>query len=776
MAAYPKLMGAEVKRKEDPRLITGASTYVTDVTLPGLCHVVFVRSPHAHARIRGIDVSAALRRPGVRAVVTGQDLRAHVKPLPLGGGGGEGGGMTGPDHVGRKHYPLAVDRVRHAGEAVAAVVATSEAVAADAAADVVVDWEPLPAVTDPFAAMAPGAPLLFDDAPENIEHRNTIKAGDPDAAFARARRVVKQRMVNQRLCGVPLEPRATLAAPDPATGGVVVWATNQAPHGLRNDLATALGLAQDRVRVIAPEVGGGFGVKFGCYPEDATLAAIARLHRIPVRWGETRLEHMLATTHGRAHVTDMEAAVEDDGTITALRMRVTADIGAYPIFTFIPDLTLMMGVGVYRFANVDLQDTCVFTNSTPVAAYRGAGRPEAAYYLERLMDIVAQEIGRSPEEVRRKNFIPPDAFPYAAPTGQRYDSGEYDRALTKALDIAGYPALRAEQRERLARGDRRLLGIGMSCYVEMCGFGPFESAVVRVEPGGTVTAYTGTSAHGQGHETSFAQIIADHLGVDFDRIVVRHGDTLNTPMGNGTGGSRSLVVGGSAILRATLTVQEKARRIAAHMLEASADDVVMTDGRYQVRGMPDRALTITEIAARAYTDQLPEGIDSGLEATDFFRPPQLVYPFGAHVAVVEIDRDTGAITVRSYVSVDDCGVRVSPVLVAGQVHGGLAQGIAQALLEELVYGPDGQLLTGTLMDYAVPRADNLPSFTTDQTVTPSPFNPIGAKGIGEAATIGSTPAVVNAVVDALRPLGVRHLDMPLRPERVWRALASAARS
>ena len=767
-------MGAEVKRKEDPRLITGTSSYVGDLALPGMHYVAFVRSPHAHARVRRIDASAALRRPGVFKVVTGSDIRKLCVPLPL-AGAGEGGGGDASANTGRKHHPLSVDRVRHVGEAVAAVIATSEAIAVDAAAeDVSVDWEPLPAVTDPFAAMAKGAPQIHDDAPNNIEHQNTIKAGDPDGVFAKAKRVVKQRMVSQRLCGVPLEGRATLAAPDPTSGGLIVWATNQAPHGLRNDLATALGMPQNLIRVIAPEVGGGFGVKFGCYPEDAVLAALARLYRMPLRWTETRVEHMMATTHGRAQVADLEAAVEDDGTISALRMRVTADIGAYPVYTFIPDLTLSMGVGVYKTAHVDLQSTCVFTNSTSVAAYRGAGRPEAAYYLERLVDVIAAELSRTPEEMRRKNFIPPSAFPYAAPTGQNYDSGEYDRALTKALALAGYAKLRAEQKDRLDRKDRTLLGIGMSCYVEMCGFGPFESAVVRVEPGGTVTAYTGTSAHGQGHETAFSQILADHLGVSFDKIVVRHGDTLNTPMGNGTGGSRSLVVGGSAIIGASLKVQEKARRLAAHMLEAAADDVVFTDGRYQVKGVPDKALLLEAIAARAYGEGLPDGIESGLEATEFFRPPALVYPFGAHIAVVEADRETGRVTVRDFISVDDCGVRISPALVTGQVHGGLAQGIAQALLEELVYGADGQLVTGSLMDYAVPHADDLPSFVTDQTVTPTPRNPMGAKGIGEAATIGATPAIVNAVVDALRSFGVRHLDMPLRPERVWQALKAGA--
>jgi aerobic carbon-monoxide dehydrogenase large subunit len=763
----PRLMGASVKRKEDPRLITGSSAYVGDMSMPGLHYVAFVRSPHAHARILGIDPSAALRRPGVRAVITGEDVRRHAAPLPIPGGEG---GTADPANLGRRRYALPTDRVRHVGEAVAAIVATSEAVAVDAVADVVVAWDPLPAVADQFAAMADGAPQLFDDAPRNIEHENRITAGEADAAFARARRVVRQRMVSQRLSGVPMEGRATLAAPDPLTGGLVVWTTTQAPHGFRNDLAAVLRIPQNMIRAVAPEVGGGFGVKFNVFPEDAVLAIVARVHRIPVRWTETRLEHMMATTHGRAQVADIEAAVEDDGTVTALRLHVIADIGAYPTFTFIPDLTLMMAVGVYRIPNVDLRSTCVFTNTTPVAAYRGAGRPEACYYVERLMDLVAAELGKTPEEVRRRNFIPPDAFPYAAPTGQRYDSGEYDRALTKALGIARYAEVRSEQRQRVQRSDRTLLGIGMSCYVEMCGFGPFESAVVRVEPSGAVTAYTGTSAHGQGHETAFAQIIADQLGVDFDSIVVRHGDTREGPIGNGTGGSRSLVVGGTAILNASLKVQDKARRIAAHMLEASADDVVLADGQYQVKGAPASAVTLAQIAARAYGAELPDGIESGLEATEFTRPPQLVYPFGAHVAVVEVDRDTGQVSVRTFVSVDDCGVRVSPTLVDGQVHGGLAQGIAQALLEHLVHGPDGQLLTGSLMDYAVPRAADLPSFVTDATVTRTPVNPLGAKGIGEAATIGSTPAVVNAVVDALRPFGVRHLDMPLRAERLWQAM------
>jgi carbon-monoxide dehydrogenase large subunit len=759
-------MGAEVKRKEDPRMITGTSTYVTDVVVPGMQWVAFVRSPHAHARIRRIDIKPALQVPGVRMVVTGDDIRKLAKALPPASASAEGGASSGAP--GRQHWALSTEVVRHVGEAVAAVVADSDYAAHDGVEAVVVDWEPLPAVTDIFAALRDGAPQLHPDAPQNIEHKNQIKSGDPDAVFAKAKRVVKQRIVSQRLCSVAMEPRACVAAPDPTTRGLVVWATHQAPHNLRADLAGVLDMDQNLIRVINPDMGGGFGNKFGCYAEDVVLAALARHHRIALKWVETRVEHMVATTHGRAQVADLEAAVEDDGAITALRMKVTANIGAYPVFTFIPDLTLSMGVGVYKFTAVDLQSTCVFTNTTTVAAYRGAGRPEAAYYLERLVDIVAAELGKLPEEVRRRNFISPSAFPYATPTGQNYDSGEYDRALTKALGMAGIDQLRREQKERLQRNDRTLLGIGQAVYVEMCGFGPYESAVVRVEPSGTVTAYTGTSAHGQGHETTFSQIIADHLGVDFDKIVVRHGDTAAVQMGNGTGGSRSVAVGGTAILNATLKVQEKARRIAASMLEAAFEDVVLESGRYHVKGAPAKALGLADIAAMAHGETLAQGLEHGLEATDFFRPVQLVYPFGAHVAVVEVDRDSGAVRLRDYVSVDDCGVRISPTLVAGQVHGGLAQGIAQALWEELVYADDGQLTTGSLMDYAVPRAEDFPSFRADSTVTPTPFNTLGAKGIGEAATIGSTPAVANAVVDALRPLGVKHLDMPFRPGMIAR--------
>lgn len=765
--AYAALMGAEVKRKEDPRLIRGAGSFVGDLKLPGMLHVALVRSPYAHAELRGLDTAAALAIPGVVAVVAGRDLLADVQPLPLAssGEGGEGGGK----YTGRTRFTLAVERVRHVGEAVAAVVAASYEAAVDAALAVEVDYHPLPAVADPVQALAPDAPVIFDGLASNIDHSRRRQKGDVEAAFAAAHRVVRQRMVNQRLFGFPMEGRAAVAAPDFATGGVTLYTSTQTPHQVRGEVAKTLNLSESQVRVIAPDVGGGFGVKIGSYPEDVLCAALALRLNAPIRWVEDRLEHVLATTHGRGQVCDMEAAVQPDGTVTALKMRVTADLGAYPLAPGLPDLTTAMGVGVYHIPNVDFEATSVYTNTTPVAAYRGAGRPEAAFYIERMMDRIAAELGLDPAAVRRANFIPPDAFPYKTPTGLTYDSGEYDKALSKALEISRYEALRAEQARRRASGESVALGIGLACYVEMCGFGPYESAQIKVEPSGAVTVTTGISPHGQGTWTTFAQIVADQLGADFDAIVVRSGDTATTPMGVGTMGSRSLAVGGGALMRAAEKIRDKARRIAAHALEANLADVELTDGRYQVRGAPGSGLTLAEIARRAYGRGLPPEIDNGLETTEFFRPAELIYPFGAHVAVVEVDTETGAVSIREYYSVDDCGPRISPVIVAGQVHGGLAQGIAQALLEEVVYDAQGQLLSGSLMDYAIPRASQFPPFTLDQTETPTPLNPLGVKGIGEAATIGSTPAIANAVIDALSHLGVRHVDIPLRAEKVWRA-------
>ncbi len=779
--AFSNLMGARVRRKEDPRLITGAAQYTGDLALPGMLHAAFVRSPYAHAKIKAIDTAAALALPGVVAVFTGPDLRGDYTSMPMDSSGEKldedeadeavegtlGGGGTA-----RTNYPLSVDVVRYAGEAVAVVVAQSAVLAADAAQAISVDWEPLPVVATVAAALAEGAPRLYDSLPSNVARTWTRRNGDADAAFAAAHRTVKLSLVNQRLAGVPMEPRAGLAAPDPLTGGLVYWTSTQSAHGLRTELAKALRLPENSVRVIAPEVGGGFGVKIGLFPEDVVLGALARRLNKPVRWAEGRSEHMLATTHGRGQSAEIEAAVQADGKVTGLRVRVLQDVGAYPRSTFLANLTGLMAVGVYHIPSVDIVNTSVFTNTTPIAAYRGAGRPEAAYYIERLMDAVAAELGLDPAEARRRNFIPPEAFPYKTATDFDYDSGEYDKALTRALEVSGYSELRAEQQRRLSDPALPLLGIGLATYVEMCAFG-YDGTTVRAEPSGTVSVTTGVSPHGQGTHTTFAQMVADQLGVPFEHIVVRHGDTAQTPMGQGTMGSRSMAVGGSALLRTLDTVKAKAVRIAAHLLEAAPEDIELNDGRYQVKGVPSRGVTFAQIAKRAYTDDLPDGMETGLEATNFFHIGEATCPFGAHVAVVEVDRDTGAVRVRDFFSVDDCGPRISPMLVEGQVHGGLAQGMAQALWEEIAYDENGQAVTGTLMEYALPRASRLPTFTVDQTVTPSPTNPLGVKGIGEAATIGSTPAIVNAVVDALRPLGVRNIDMPLTPEKVWRAMRSA---
>ena len=769
--AISRYVGARVRRKEDPRLITGTSLYVDDLKLPGMLYVAFVRSTYPHARITRIDPAPALEMPGVVAVITGQDLRKWVKGADLSAGEGTAGEEEEGAGAVPQVDPLAVDVVRYVGQPIAAVLAEERYLAHDAAAAVQVDYEPLPVVTDPEEAMKDGAPQLYPQVKNNIGVRWDHKRGDVEGAFAQADTVVKQRFRNQRLSGVPMETRVVAAAPEPLTRGVTVWSSTQAPHWSRDAIAGALGLAQSQVRVIAPEVGGGFGVKIGVYQEDVVLAALARHLGRPVKWFETRSEHMLVTNHGRDQVVEYEAAVRKDGKILALRANIIQNLGAYPKGLFLPATTGTMLVGCYDIPAVEIHAVGVYTNTMAVGAYRGAGRPEAAYYIERMVDLVADALGLDPAEVRRVNFIRPEQFPYTTATGERYDTGEYEKALNRALEVAKYQEWRQRQQEMRQQG--RHIGIGMASYVEICGFGPWESATVRVEPSGAVSVYTGTSPHGQGLETALAQLVADELGANFDEVVVHHGDTASVPQGNGTMGSRSLVVGGGALLMAIERVREKARRITAHLLEAAVDDIEFADGKYRVKGAPDRALTLAQIAGAAYGPGLPAEIEPGLVATDFFAPPDEVFPFGTHVAVVEVIPETGEVKILQYVSVDDCGPRINPLLVEGQVHGGLAQGIAQALYEEVQYDENGQLLTGTLMDYAVPKANMLPSFITDKTETTTPLNPLGAKGIGEAATIGSTPAVANAVMDALKPLGIKHLDIPLTPQKVWAAIQQA---
>ena len=757
-----ELVGSRIRRKEDPRLITGSSTYVDDVRLPEILQLVFVRSMYAHARISGIDTSKASSMPGVVAIIAGKDLDEYIESLS---------GAPAPDPATPRAEVLATDVVRYLGQPLVAVIASTQYQARDAADEVVVDYEQLPTATTIEEASKEGAPLIWAGAEGNVGVRWDHTQGDVESAFSKADIVVKERIRSQKLAGVPMEGRAVLAAPDPMTRGLTIWTSTQSSHIFRPAIAKKLGLHETQIRAIAPEVGGAFGVKIGAYQEDYVASAMALKLNRPIKWIETRSENFQVTNHGRAQIADIEIAADKDGKILAYRLTVVQDLGAYPKGTFLPATTGSMAVGCYDIPAVELHTSGVYTNTMAVGAYRGAGRPEAAYYIERGMDLLANKAGLDPAEIRRINFIAPDKFPYDTATGERYDTGEYAKALTKALDVAKYQEMRAFQTEQGRQG--RYIGIGMASYVEICGFGPWESSTVRVEPSGDVSVFTGISPHGQGQETTFAQIVSDRLGVDFDRIVVYHGDTNNTPQGRGTMGSRGLAIGGSAVVLSADKIREKARHIAANLLEASLDDIELENGKYRVKGAPDRGVTMDQIAANAYSGRVPADLEPGLESTDFFRPEDETFPFGTHIAMVEVMPETGTVKILRYVSIDDCGFIVSPMLVDGQVHGGLAQGIAQALLEEIHYDDNGQILTGSLMDYAIPKADRFVMFETDHTETRTPLNPLGAKGIGEAATIGSTPSIANAVMDALKPFGVTHLDVPLTPQKVWNAIHDA---
>lgn len=771
-----RYMGASVKRREDPRLITGSSVYVDDLQLTGMVHVAFVRSMYAHARLSHIDTSEAETMPGVVAIMTARDLEPMV-PSKYATVGGDSGPAAegGPAEAGKipvpAVQPLARDKVRYVGEPIVAIVAESRAQADDAVERVLIDYAPLTAYVDPYEARANGSLRLYDTNPNNVGVRYETVHGDVDAALAAAPVRIKERIKAARCHPSPLEPRGIVATPDPITRGVTIWVSNQAPHGYRNEVARTFGLGQNQVRVIAPEVGGGFGAKFGVYHEEwVAIAASMKLGR-PVKWIETRSEAFLATNHGRNQIADFEASCDENGKITALRARVTLDLGAYPKGLGLAWSTWIMSTGPYVIPNLDYVVEGVFTNTVANGAYRGAGRPEAAFYLERVMDLLADAAGLAPEQLRRVNFIQPDQFPYATLSGESYDTGEYEKPLSKALESSDYAKLRNEQAELRKQG--RYLGIGLASYVEICGFGPWESSTVRVEPGGEVTLFTGISPHGQGQETTFAQMAADMIGADYERVILHHGDTGNTPQGNGTGGSRGLAVGGAALVISLNKIKEKAIRIAANQLEASPDDIELVDGKYQVKGVPTRGLTLPEISRIAYGGKLPDGMESGLETTNFFSPEDETFPFGTHIAVVEVFPETGEVKLLRYVSVDDVGNIISPMLVTGQIHGGLAQGIGLALWEEVHYDQNGELLTGTFSDYAMPKAEGFPNFETFHTTTTTPINPLGAKGIGEAPTIGATPTVSNAVIDALEPWGITHLDLPFTPEKVWRAISEA---
>jgi carbon-monoxide dehydrogenase large subunit len=755
-------MGGTVRRREDPRLITGSATYVDDIELPGMLHLAVLRSPFAHARILSIDSSAAKELPGVVAVVRGEEVQDLIPPAES---EAKGEGESGPP----PRIPLAVEVTNYVGDPVVAVVATEAAIAEDALELISVDYEELNAVVDAEEATADGMPQIHPYADHNIDNVRDLSAGDVDATFAAADTTISARLVEQRLSPNPMETRGVVASYEPGSGQLTVWISTQAAHLARDALCEALKLPQTKVRAIAPEVGGGFGCKIGAYPEDVLAAYLARKLRRPVKWIESRSEHIQATTHGRSQLAYLDLAASADGHVTGLKLKLIVDSGAYGA-AWIGEISASMVTGCYPIQNVRTQVVTVLTNKTPLGAYRGAGRPEAAYYIERGMDMLARELDIDPAEIRRRNFIRPEAFPYRLADTWEFDTGEYQKALDAALDRSGYKHMREEQ-ERLRR-EGRIIGIGLASYVEVAGFG-WETSTVRMEADGTVTVYTGISPHGQGQETTFAQITADVLGLLPENVNVRYGDT-SMGSGFGTMGSRGTAVGGPAVHSASTAIREKMRNIAAHMIEAAPEDMDLSDDGWAVKGVPDSAVSVEDIASRAYGgNDLPEDMEPGLSATSNFRAAGVTAPFGTHVAQVEIDRDTGRVTILKFLTVDDCGTVVSPQLVQGQVHGGLAQGISQALYEEVEYSPEGQLLTGTLANYAVPTIGDLPMYETSHTHTPTFRNPLGIKGIGEAATIGSTPAMVNAVVDALSPFGVKHLDMPLSPEKVWTAIGSA---
>jgi carbon-monoxide dehydrogenase large subunit len=787
--APEKLVGKPLRRREDPKLMTGDGNFLDDIRLPGMAYAAVLRSAVAHARIRGIDISRAESMPGVIRVFTGEDLK-DVNPLPC------AWQAAGVDNNVATPRILALEEVHQVGDPIAVIVAESVYQANDALEAIEVDFEELPAVVDSKEAIKPGAPLLHEQAPNNIVMHWTCgtDAETVDRALAEAELRINQSLVNQRLIPTAIEPRGSIGRYDPGTDEYTMWATSQAPHVMKLLVAAfILGVPEQKVRFISPDVGGGFGSKIFMYFDMPLMLWLSKQIGRPVKFFEDRSENYLHTTHGRDHHTDIEIGATQDGKITALKVTTLANLGAY-LSTIAPGIpTTLYGrmvAGCYKIPNIHVDVKGVYTNTAMVDAYRGAGRPEAAFVIERVCDLVADATGLDPAEVRRRNFIQPEDFPYDTGVGMLpYDSGNYEPALDKALEIAGYDQLKTEQQHRRDSGADKLLGIGLSSYVEVCGVAPskwiglggqgwgaglWESADVRVYLTGKVTVTTGSLPHGQGHETTFAQLVSDELGVPYDDIEIEHSDTKGTPFGFGSYGSRSLTVGGSAIYKSVHKVVEKAKLLAAHLLEAAPEDIVYENGRAYVKGSPDNAKTIQDIALQAHVAyDLPAGMEPGLEAITYYDPPNCTFPFGTHVCVVEVDRDTGAVEIIRYVAVDDVGNVINPLIVDGQLHGGIAQGIAQALFEGAVYAENGELITATLNDYAIPKAGMLPKYELDRTVTTTTVNPMGAKGAGEAGTIASTPAVANAVVDALSHLGVKHVDMPYTPERVWQALQSA---
>ncbi|MBX3061200.1 MAG: xanthine dehydrogenase family protein molybdopterin-binding subunit [Anaerolineae bacterium] len=775
--------GKSMKRVEDPRFIQGKGRYVANLSMPGMVHVAIKRSPYAHATINSVDTSAAVALPGVVAVYTGLDF-ANVGGLPC--------GFTPPGIKTPAHPVVAVSKVRHVGDAVAVVVAENSYIAHDAVDLIEVEYGPLPAVVDAKGAMDAGAPLVHDDVPENCSFYWPI--GDKDAtaqAIASADHVVELELINQRLIPNAMEPRACAAQWDAFMENMTVWTTSQNPHTIRLLMgAFTLGIPEHKLRVISPDVGGGFGSKIFHYAEEVIVPWVARAVNRPAKWVSTRSEASITDAHGRDHVTHAKLALKNDGTITGLYVTTWANMGAY-LSTFAPliptALYLTLLSGLYKIPVIYGETYGTMTNTVPVDAYRGAGRPEASYVLERLMDMAALDLKMDPVELRRKNLIQPDEFPYQTPVALQYDSGDYPALFDKIEQLADYKGLRKEQEK--ARKDGRLVGVGFSSCIEAsgpapsavavglgAGIGLFESGVIRVHPTGKVTVLTGSHAHGQGHETTFAQIVADELGVPFEDIEIVHGDTERTPYGVGTYGSRSAAIGGSALVKSAEKIRNKLTILAAHLLEADPADMVydQASGKVHVKGAPDRAKAFGELSfALTTADNMPPGMEAGLEETAFYDPANFTFPNSAHVAQVEIDRDTGEVTIQKYAAVDDVGKVINPLIVEGQIVGGIAQGVGQALWEHGVYDSNGQLLTATMLDYAMPRADRFPHIQVDRNETPSPHNPLGVKGAGEMGTIAATTTIASAVMDALAPLGIRHLEMPLTAEKIHNAIVAA---
>ena len=774
-----RLFGSGIRRREDPRLITGQSTYTDDIKLTGMIHAAILRSPHAHARITSIDTSAAQGAPGVLGVYTGADTDGVLNPIPC--------AWVVPDSDVKTvaHPAMAKDIVRYVGDAVAVVVAENRYQAEDALELINVAYSPLPAVVNPEEALQAGAPHLHEAAPNNQAFHWAIPGEGTDAAFESAEVVVKDRIRQQKLIPNAIEPRSAVASWQSANKELTLWSSSQNPHIARFLTCLVTGLTENKVRVIAPEVGGGFGSKTPVYADEMIATYCTMQLGRPVKWTETRTENYQATLHGRDHVEYVEMAATREGRITGLRTVVYAGMGAYlsTAATGIP--TILHGLmysGPYDIPNIKADVYGVFTTTTPVDLYRGAGRPEATFLVERLVDLLAAEVGKDPVEVRRLNLIPKFDNGHDVAVGLTYDSGDYETTMDVALAKVDYPQLRQEQAHQREHGS--YIGIGVTTYCEICGLGPsqvagavgfggglWESATIRITPTGKVSAAVGVNPHGQGENTTFAQLLADELGVGIDDIDIIYGDTDNTPMGWGTYGSRTTPVGGSAVVLSARKIIEKAKIVAAHLLEAAEADIEFADGKFSVRGSPDQNKTFQDVALMANLAwNMPEGVEPGLEATTYYDPPNFTYPFGTHIAVVQIDPDNGHIVLQRYVAVDDCGPQINPMIVEGQVHGGVVQGAGQALWEGAVYDDNGQLLTGSMLDYALPRAHLVPDVETFSTVTPSPTNPLGVKGIGETGTIASTITIYNAVIDALRPLGVTTLEMPLTPERVWRAI------